>query len=125
MTKIDNSKIFHEGSYADVTLTVPAATTYKAGLVLGRNADGDLTAFDSTVTGSTPLYILAQTVVNEGDAADEFPLVRAFEEGVVDAAKLIFKNESDATNEEVLDALKTNGYKLRNVGDLVSDSSLA
>ena len=41
MTKIDNSKIFHEGSYADVTLTVPAATTYKPGLVLGRNADGE------------------------------------------------------------------------------------
>ena len=65
MTKIDNSKIFHEGSYADVTLTVPAATTYKPGLVLGRNADGDLTAFDSSVADSTPIYILAQTVVNE------------------------------------------------------------
>ena len=118
MTKIDNSKIFHEGSYADVTLTVPAATTYKPGLVLGRNADGDLTAFDSSVADSTPIYILAQTVVNESDSAEEFTLVRAFEEGVVDAAKLIFAEETDATNEEVLDALKVNGYKLRNVGSL-------
>ena len=52
-------------------------------------------------------------------------MVRVFEEGVVDASKLIFVKSADATDADVLDALKTNGYKLRSVQDVTVDSNLA
>ena len=69
MATVDNSKIFHEGTYSDVSVTVPANTTYQAGTVLGRNKDGELVAFstDNNVAAepgpefnTSPLYILAQ-----------------------------------------------------------------
>lgn len=135
MTTVDNSKIFHEGTYSDVTIKVPAQTTYQAGTVLGRNKDGDLVAFstDNNVAASpgpefntSPLYILAQSIENkDGSNAEEFDLVRVFESGVVDAAKLIFIKTADATDIEVLDALKTNGFRLRNVEELTIKTSLS
>lgn len=135
MTTVDNSKIFHEGTYSDVTIKVPAETTYQAGTVLGRNKDGDLVAFstDNNVAASpgpefntSPLYILAQTIENKDESnAEEFDLVRVFESGVVDAAKLIFIKTADATDVEVLDALKTNGFRLRNVEELTIKTSLS
>lgn len=135
MTTVDNSKIFHEGTYSDVTIKVPAQTTYQAGTVLGRNKDGDLVAFstDNNVAASpgpefntSPLYILAQTIENKDESnAEEFDLVRVFESGVVDAAKLIFIKTADATDVEVLDALKTNGFRLRNVEELTIKTSLS
>lgn len=135
MTTVDNSKIFHEGTYSDVTIKVPAQTTYQAGTVLGRNKDGDLVAFstDNNVAASpgpefntSPLYILAQSIENKDKSnAEEFDLVRVFESGVVDAAKLIFIKTADATDIEVLDALKTNGFRLRNVEELTIKTSLS
>ena len=135
MTTVDNSKIFHEGTYSDVTIKVPAKTTYQAGTVLGRNKDGDLVAFstDNNVAASpgpefntSPLYILAQTIENKDESnAEEFDLVRVFESGVVDAAKLIFVKTADATDVAVLDALKTNGFRLRNVEELTIKTSLS
>lgn len=135
MATVDNSKIFHEGTYSDVTIKVPAQTTYQAGTVLGRNKDGDLVAFstDNNVAASpgpefntSPLYILAQSIENkDGSNAEEFDLVRVFESGVVDAAKLIFIKTADATDIEVLDALKTNGFRLRNVEELTIKTSLS
>lgn len=135
MTTVDNSKIFHEGTYSDVTIKVPAQTTYQAGTVLGRNKDGDLVAFstDNNVAASpgpefntSPLYILAQSIENKDESnAEEFDLVRVFESGVVDAAKLIFVKTADATDVEVLDALKTNGFRLRNVEELTIKTSLS
>lgn len=47
MTQIDNSKIFLEGVYADVTVKNAANTTLEAGTVLGRNSTGDLVAFST------------------------------------------------------------------------------
>ena len=135
MTTVDNSKIFHEGTYSDVTIKVPAQTTYQAGTVLGRNKDGDLVAFstDNNVAASpgpefntSPLYILAQTLQNTDDSnEEEFDLVRVFETGVVNAAKLIFVKTADATDVKVLDALKTNGFRLRNVEELTIKTSLS
>ena len=93
MTHIDNSRIFHNGVYADASVLVPKSTTYKVGTVLGRDADGNLTAFSSEIEGSSPLYILAQTLINESTSASEtFDLVRVFDSGVVDKSGLIFVN---------------------------------
>lgn len=135
MATADNSKIFHEGTYSDVSVTVPANTTYQAGTVLGRNKDGELVAFstDNNVAASpgpefntSPLYILAQTLQNTDDSnEEEFDLVRVFETGVVNAAKLIFVKTADATDVKVLDALKANGFRLRNVEELTVKTSLS
>ncbi len=135
MATVDNSKIFHEGTYSDVSATVPANTTYQAGTVLGRNKDGELVAFstDNNVAAepgpefnTSPLYILAQTLQNtDASNEEEFDLVRVFETGVVNAAKLIFVKTADATDVKVLDALKANGFRLRNVEELTVKTSLS
>ena len=141
MATVDNSKIFMEGAYSDATVKVPAKTTFKKGLVLGRNADGELTAFSTennveavpadgetpAVEGFTtsPIYILAQNLTNEEETAEEFPLVRVFECGAVNKDKLIFDNKSDAEDVEVLDALKRNGFSLETVVELTEETSLA
>lgn len=134
MTHIDNSKIFHEGVYADVTLTVAASTTLKVGTVLGRNSSGKLVAFstDNNVAGTStteafktsPLYILAQNVVNESTSSEDFDLVRVFDSGVVDKSGLIFIKKADASDVAVLDALKTNNFRLINVEEQAGVSSL-
>ena len=128
MTHIDNSKIFHEGVYADVTLTVAANTTLKAGTVLGRNSAGKLVAFttdnNSDSFKTSPLYILAQTVINEETSEADFDLVRVFDSGVVDKAGLIFIKEADATDVTVLDELKANNFRLVNVEEQAGTSSL-
>lgn len=134
MTHIDNSKVFHEGTYADVTVKVPANTTYKEGTVLGRNSDGDLVAFStannvaatSTTTGftTTPLYILAQDLINSTASAVEKNLVRVFDGGVVDINKLIFVNTADASDKTVFDALKENGFRVLNVENLIETTPL-
>jgi len=130
MTRIDNSRIFYEGVYADASVLVPKSTTYKAGTVLGRNSDGNLTAFstdnNSDSFTTSPLYILAQTLTNESTTADEtFDLVRVFDSGVVDASELIFIKEADATDVTVLDAMKTNNFRLINVEEQSVESSLS
>ena len=125
MATVKNSKIFLEGAYSDVTVKVPAETTFKKGLVLGRNANDELTAFTSDVEGSEPLYILAQDIVNEENSAEEFPLVRAFECGAVDKSKIIFSKAADATDVTVLDGLKRNGFSLETVTELTEPSCLA
>lgn len=126
--KIDNSKIFLQGEFTDVTLTVPGQTTYKTGTVLGRNSDEKLVAFstenNSEDFNTTPLYILAQDVINEESSPEDIPMVRAFEYGIVNKNKLIFKNTADATNANVLDELKQNGFKLENIQDLSVDTCL-
>lgn len=134
MTHIDNSKIFHEGVYADVTLTVAASTTLKVGTVLGRNSSGKLVAFstDNDVAGTSiieafktsPLYILAQNVVNESTSSEDFDLIRVFDSGVVDKSGLIFTKKADASDVKVLDALKTNNFRLINVEEQAGVSSL-
>jgi len=128
--KIDNSKIFYQGEYADVTLTVPASTTYQPGTVLGRNKDDQLVAFSTDNTDSassfttTPLYILAQTVTNDDTNAADISMVRAFEYGIVNKNKLIFIKSDDKTDVTVLDELKKNGFKLENVQDISEDTCL-
>lgn len=135
MTHIDNSKIFHDGVYADASILVPKGTTYKIGTVLGRDKDGNLTAFstdnnvaasDSTPAFTTsPLYILAQNLTNESATADEtFDLVKVFDSGVVDKAGLIFVKEADKTSVSVLDALKVNNFRLIGVEEQTVPSSL-
>lgn len=128
MTHFDNSKIFHEGVYADVTLTVAASTTLKVGTVLGRNSNGKLVAFSTANNTDTfktsPLYILAQNVVNESTSSEDFDLVRVFDSGVVDKSGLIFTKEADASDVTVLDALKTNNFRLINVEEQAGVSSL-
>lgn len=125
MTHIDNSKVFHDGVYADASVLVPANTTYKIGTVLGRNADGALTGYTSTVADSTPLYILAANVTNENSSPTTIDCVRVFDSGVVDKNGLIFVNSEDATKVEVLDALKVNNFRLVNVEELTVPSGLA
>ncbi|HIS88926.1 TPA: hypothetical protein IAA87_05855 [Candidatus Avigastranaerophilus faecigallinarum] len=138
--KVDNSKIFYNGQYAEIDIVVPAKTTYKAGTVLGRRSDGKLTAFttDNNIAaqeedGETPavaefktqpLYILAQTVTNEETSEAELPMVRVFDGGEVNKNKLIFIKEADASDNNVLDALHTNGFSLENVVDLSEDTCL-
>ncbi len=134
MTHIDNSKIFHEGVYADVTLTVAASTTLKVGTVLGRNSSGKLVAFstDNNVAGTStteafktsPLYILAQNVVNESTSSEDFDLIKVFDSGIVDKSGLIFIKKADASDVTVLDALKTNNFRLINVEEQAGVSSL-
>ena len=119
MTTIDNSKIFLDGVYADVSLYVPASTTYVEGTVLGRDADDNLTAFTSTTAGSEPLYILAQDVTNSDTSETTVDFVRALDFGTVDADKLTFINSDDASDVDVLDAMKKNGFKLANVQQLI------
>lgn len=130
MTHIDNSKIFHDAFYSDASVLVPKSTTYKVGTVLGRNSDGDLTAYSSDLNGdnfaSSPLYILAQTITNESSSASEtFDLVRVCESGLVDKSGLIFVKSADASDVKVLDALHTNSFRLRNVEEQTVVSTLA
>lgn len=125
MTHIDNSKVFHDGVYADASVLVPANTTYKIGTVLGRNGDGALTAYSSDVEGSTPLYILAANVTNDTSSPATIDCVRLFDSGVVDKNGLIFTKEGDGENVEVLDALKVNNFRLVNVEELTVPSGLA
>lgn len=134
MAHIDNSKVFHEGTYADVTVKVPANTTYKEGTVLGRNSSGDLVAYSTAnnvaATSTTaafvtePLYILAQDLINSTASAVEKNLVRVFDGGVVDVNKLIFVKSEDATTKTVLDDLKKNGFRLLNVENLIDETPL-
>lgn len=134
MTHIDNSKIFHEGVYADVTLTVAASTSLKVGTVLGRNSSGKLVPFstannvaksDTTEAFKTsPLYILAQNVTNDTSSDVDFDLVKVFDSGVVDKSGLIFIKEADASDVTVLDGLKTNNFRLINVEEQAGVSSL-
>ena len=71
MATVDNSKIFLEGAYSDATVKVPGETTFKKGLILGRDENGDLTAFTSENEGSEPLYILAQDIINEEEKTED------------------------------------------------------
>jgi len=131
MTQIDNSKIFLEGCYTDVAVTVAAETTYKAGTVLGRNSDGDLVAYSTDLNveadpeeeveafTSEPLYILVNELVNtDEDYEKTFDMVRVFDGGVVNKAKLVFVKTADASDVATLDFLKKNGIKLANVEEL-------
>ena len=135
MTHIDNSRIFHEGVYADASVLVPANTTYKVGTVLGRNKAGKLTAFstDNNVAASTgveafttsPLYILAQTITNESTSqAETIDLVRVFDSGAVDKAGLIFVKSADASDVKVLDEMKVNNFRLLGVEELTESTPL-
>lgn len=125
MTHIDNSKIFVEGVFADASVLVPQNTIYREGTVLGRNAEGALTAYTSDVATSTPLYILAVNIANEGESPVTLDNVRVFDSGVVDKNKLIFIKESDGEDVKVLDALKVNNFRLVPVEELTIPSNLA
>lgn len=125
MTHIDNSNIFKGGVYADGSVTVPANTTYEIGTVLGRNATNELTAYTSAVETSTPLYILAQRLQNATGSAVTYDLVRLFDSGVVDKNGLIFVKSGDEADTKVLDALKTNNFRLVNVEEQAVKTGLA
>ena len=71
-----------------------------------------------------PIYILAQDVTNETNEATSIDMVRVFDGGVVNKAKLIFANADDASNVTVLDALKANGFKLEVVQEMGARTSL-
>ena len=122
MSIIDNSKIFISGTFDDADVKVPAKTTYKAGTVLGLNADGDITAFTTENDGegfaAEPTYILANDIVNEESNAVNYPLCRVFLEGEINKNKVIFVNEDDAETPAVLAAMKNNGFILRNVQEV-------
>lgn len=134
MTQIDNSKIFLEGVYADVSVKNAANTTLEAGTVLGRNSSGDLVAFstDNNVAASEgvpafttdPLFILAQKLVNSTASAETVAMVRVFDGGVVNKDKIIFVKTADKTNKTVLDALRKNEFKLEAVQELSEATSL-
>lgn len=121
-TIIDNSKIFLGGTFDDAAVKVPANTTYKAGTVLGLNADGDVVAFSTALNAegfvAEPTYILANDIVNNTGAADDYALQRVFVEGEVNKNKLIFVNESDKDVPEVMAAMKNNGFILRHVQEV-------
>ena len=119
MATIDNSKVFLNGIYGDATVTVAANTTLKKGTVLGLNSSDKLVAFSSTLAGGDfvpePSYILAQDVVNATNAAVDYDMIRVFESGEVDAAKVVFTTAADATDAQILAAMKNNGFHLVNV----------
>ncbi len=136
MTHIDNSKIFHDAIYTDVDIFVPQKTTYKAGTVLGRNTEGKLTAFttenDKEINFEgqeagfkcEPLYILAQTLVNDLSSDETYTLVRVAEAGLVDKNALIFVHSGDEKEVAVLDALRKNGFRLKNIEEQTVPSPL-
>lgn len=119
MATIDNSKVFLNGIYGDATVTVAANTTLKKGTVLGLNSSDKLVAFSSTLAATDfvpePSYILAQDLVNATNAAVDYDMVRVFESGEVDAAKVVFTTTADATDAQILAAMKNNGFHLVNV----------
>lgn len=119
MATIDNSKVFLNGIYGDATVTVAANTTLKKGTVLGLNSSDKLVAFSSTLAAEgfvpEPSYILAQDVVNATNAAVDYDMIRVFESGEVDAAKVVFTTAADATDAQILAAMKNNGFHLVNV----------
>ncbi len=126
MTTIDNSKIFLGGVFTDADVYVAANTTYYAGTVLGRNVSGKLVAFssdnnvaaanDDPAFNTSPLYILAQDIVNATSSAIE-QTCRVYECGEIDASKVIFVKAADKTTENY-DELKKIGYTLVNVQQL-------
>lgn len=119
MATIDNSKVFLNGIYGDATVTVAANTTLKKGTVLGLNSSDKLVAFSSALAAEgfvpEPSYILAQDLVNATNAAVDYDMVRVFESGEVDAAKVVFTTTADATDAQILAAMKNNGFHLVNV----------
>lgn len=125
MTKIDNSKAILDGVFSDITVTVPAKTTYAANTVLGLNSQGKITAFtsDNNVKASEgvagfiaePSYILAHQIENTTESPIEYPLARVLECGEVDIAKAVFIKAADAEDVNVLTALKNNGIRLVHV----------
>lgn len=119
---IDNSKIFLGGIYGDAIVKVAANTTLKKGTVLCLNADNDIVAFTTDLNSDSfvaePTYILAQDLVNGTNAAANYELVRVFESGEVNAAKVIFVKDADASNAQVLAKMKNNGFHLANVQEL-------
>ncbi len=130
MGTIDNSKIFLEGDFTDMDVTLAAGQTLQQGTVLGRNSDGKLVAFstDNNTDSFTtePIYILAQTITNpSSSAATEMDMVRVFDGGVVNKDKLVFVKTADATNVTVLDQLHKNGFALETVQELSEKTCLA
>ena len=125
MVKVDNTKIFLNGIYGDATVTVAASTTIKKGTVLGLNKDSELVAFSTALADSEsgfkpePTYIIAQDVTNGGSQKADFNLIRVFESGEVDASKIIFTKAADASDANVLTAMKNNGFHLCNVQQMV------
>ena len=115
MTHIDNSRIFHEGVYADASVLVPANTTYNVAASTGVEA-----------FTTSPLYILAQTITNESASqAETIDLVRVFDSGAVDKAGLIFVKSADASDVKVLDEMKVNNFRLLGVEELTESTPLA
>lgn len=127
MTTINSSKIFYDGVFADVTVTVAANTTLDEGLILGRNKDDELVGFttdnnvaatESTAAFTTePIYILAETLKNTTSSKATFK-ARVFDGGVVNQDKIIFLKAADKANVKVLDQLHLNGYTLVPVQEL-------
>lgn len=130
MGTIDNSKIFLEGDFTDMDVTLTAGQTLQQGTVLGRNSEGKLVAFttdnnDETFT-TEPIYILAQTITNpSSSAATEMDMVRVFDGGVVNKDKLVFVKSADKTNTAILDQLHKNGFVLETVQELSEETCLA
>lgn len=130
MTQIDNSNIFLGGIYGNATVTIPATTTLKPGTVLGLNDAGKIvpystdldkkstTATDALAFVAEPTYILASELTNSTSSAVDSPMARVFENGDVDAGKLIFTKTADATNAAVLAKMKNNGFNLHGVQDM-------
>lgn len=136
MGTIDNSKIFLEGDFTDMDVTLAAGQKLQQGTVLGRNSDGKLVAFstDNNVAATEskaafttePIYILAQTIINpSSSAATEMDMVRVFDGGVVNKDKLVFVKSADKTNTAILDQLHKNGFVLETVQELSEKTCLA
>jgi len=136
MGTIDNSKIFLEGDFTDMDVTLAAGQTLQQGTVLGRNSDGKLVAFstDNNVVATEskaafttePIYILAQTITNPSSSvATEMDMVRVFDGGVVNKDKLVFVKSADKTNTTILDQLHKNGFVLETVQELSEKTCLA
>ncbi len=123
MSVIDNTKIFLSGIYGDATVTVATKTTIKAGTVLGFNSTDKLVPFSTDLNTedfiAEPTYILAQDLANDTDGNVDVAMARVFESGEVDGSLITFTKAADATDVQVLAAMKNNGFHLRNVQQMV------
>ena len=98
---------------ASTTLSLVAAISGISAVANGAKFSGGADAVAQFI--AEPSYILAHSIENSTDSSVDYPLARVLECGDVDMAKAVFVKTADATDENVLTALKNNGIRLVHV----------
>ena len=123
-TTYDNSKVILSGIYSDVTVTIPAKTTYQEGTILGVDkTSGKITAYESS-TCEYPGYVLAQTITNDDNSAVELSMIKVAEDCEVNKDKIIFVNEADTLTYKMALVLNANNIKCVPVLEETTDGIL-